>query len=379
MHLASLTVSSKPLQPVLHTCKRCSANGILLNPLRTSRQQLLSSRCKAGEGDGSSSTGSGTSNGKSISSSSSSSLSADDAVQPVMAAALVAGDVTAVESNANTISSGSEQASTSADSASSGAPAKDPISVAAVQANPAATIDAINRMTRLTDEAAAAAAAGASGRQQQQQQPPEDLQTPQQQQPLSATLTFLRVAATNFWSAVQRSLKAILGLLAAAAAAVQGSLSKFPGWVAAQKLQKLKEAADSAPKDATKQAAYLAALNSSHPKEVLARVESKVFSSSPAVVVEYLKALVSTERINEYADAPGLQVSAASAAGSSVSSGIGLGPLPAAGQDHRSLLVLLKELEGLADGSPAAERPGSSLRRPLHVTLQVTGSEQQEE
>lgn len=108
---------------------------------------------------------------------------------------------------------------------------------------------------------------------------------------------------------------------------------------------------------------------------MLARVESKAFSSNPAVVVEYLKALVATERLNEYADHP----SAASASSSSTSSTrgslVGVGALPAPGQDHRSLLALLKELQGLAGGGPGAsgsEAPGSSLRRPLHVVLQVS-------
>jgi len=95
-------------------------------------------------------------------------------------------------------------------------------------------------------------------------------------------------------------------------------------------------------------------------------VESKGFSSNPAVVIEYLKALVATERLNEYAD----PASSSSSRGAMV----GVGATPAPGQDHRSLLVLLKELQGLAGGSPGgSEAPGSSLRRPLHVVLQVGG------
>lgn len=80
--------------------------------------------------------------------------------------------------------------------------------------------------------------------------------------------------------------------------------------------------------------------------------------------MEYLKALVATERLNEYADP-----SSSSSSGSRV----GLGPTPAPGQDHRSLLVLLQELQGLAGGTGevAEAAPGSSLRRPLHVVLQV--------
>jgi hypothetical protein len=139
---------------------------------------------------------------------------------------------------------------------------------------------------------------------------------------------------------------------------------------------------------------------------VLARVEGKAFGSNPAVVVEYLKALVATERLNAYADnsatsaagAPGARAgapaaaaveAAATAASSSSSSSssaaaaapkrgplAGLGPVPAAGQDHRSLITLLQELQGMAGGggpggAGAREEPGSSLRRPLHVVLAV--------
>jgi hypothetical protein len=101
-------------------------------------------------------------------------------------------------------------------------------------------------------------------------------------------------------------------------------------------------------------------------REVLARVESKAYASNPAVVIEYLKALVATERLNEYADPAG------SSSSSSRGSLVGVGATPAPGQDHRSLLALLKELQGLAGGAPGgSEAPGSSLRRPLHVVLQV--------
>lgn len=95
-------------------------------------------------------------------------------------------------------------------------------------------------------------------------------------------------------------------------------------------------------------------------------MESKTYASNPAVVVEYLKALVATERLNEYADSS----SSKGATGTMLVVG---GATPAPGQDHRSLLALLKELQGLAGGGAggSSEAPGSSLRRPLHVVLQV--------
>jgi hypothetical protein len=44
----------------------------------------------------------------------------------------------------------------------------------------------------------------------------------------------------------------------------------------------------------------------------------------------------------------------------------------APGQDHRSLVALLRELQGMAEGQAGSDaEPGSSLRRPLHVVLQV--------
>lgn len=171
-------------------------------------------------------------------------------------------------------SSGSEpQASSSQSSAAAGAgadaaaaAAPSPLTVEAVQSDPAATIDAIQRLTRQQDDAAvsthAAAAAGdtsGSSTSTSQQQ-----QDPQQQQ---SALDGFVAALAKAWAGAQVQWQAAVGFLAAALAAVKASLGKFPAWVAAQKLQKLQEAADAAPTDAGKQAAYLAALNSNaHPR-----------------------------------------------------------------------------------------------------------------
>eukprot|EP00879_Flechtneria_rotunda_P014610 GHRR01015267.1.p1 GENE.GHRR01015267.1~~GHRR01015267.1.p1 ORF type:complete len:605 (+),score=233.34 GHRR01015267.1:179-1993(+) len=251
----------------------------------------------------------------------------------------------------------SSSSSSSDQQASSGNPASaaDPLSltVAAVQADPAGTIDAINRLTRQPgNDTSSSTNSNAEQTQQQDQQ--------QHQQPLHV----LSAAAAGILAAAHKQWMALLSMLAALTSAFKSNLSRFPSWVAAQKLQRLREAADEAPSDAAKQAAFLTALNHTNPKEVLARVESKMYASSSAVVVEYLKALVITERLMEYADA---------SSSSGTAAAVGLGPLPVAGQDHRSLITLLRELQGLAEGSLPDEGPGSSLRRPLHVVLQGPG------
>lgn len=141
------------------------------------------------------------------------------------------------------------------------------LTVEAVQTDPAATIDAIQRLTSPsqgdpTPAAAAsesAAAAGSATTVDQQQQT-------EQQQQQGAFESFLAAVAAA-WAGAQVHWQTLVGFCAAALAAVKASLAKFPAWVAAQKLQKLQEAADGTPTDAGKQAAYLAALNSNaHPR-----------------------------------------------------------------------------------------------------------------
>lgn len=46
--------------------------------------------------------------------------------------------------------------------------------------------------------------------------------------------------------------------------------------------------------------AFLAELNKRDPKAVLRHVEDKTLAVNPAVIVEYLKALVKTNRIAQY-------------------------------------------------------------------------------
>lgn len=141
--------------------------------------------------------------------------------------------------------------------------------------------------------------------------------------------------------------------VAAALAALKAQLARLPAWAHAQRLKKLKQQAEEEPQNAERQALYLAALNVKHPAKVLARVEGRKYASNQAVVVEYLRALVSTGRLQAYANAP---------AG------------PAAGEDHRSLSQLLRELQSQAESEAADESPGASIRRPLHVTVSAPGA-----
>jgi hypothetical protein len=276
------------------------------------------------------------------------------------------------------------QGSGPASSSGVGGSSSDGGDAAAGPLSAAATIDAIQRLTGRDRPAAdgnTAAVAAPS---------PPAAPSGAPKPPLAAAADAARGAAA-----------ALLAALARAWATAAALLQYIPAWVAAQRLRQLREAADEAPADADRQAALLAALNEQRsPRAVLERVESKRYASNSAVVVEYIKALVATERIHEYAstDAEAAAAAAAAtaaaaggppggvaeaAAGAAALSGAALAP----GQDHRSLRQLLRELEAAAvgggggggSGSGAAAAlaaaaddtsPGASLRRPLHVVVQ---------
>lgn len=87
-------------------------------------------------------------------------------------------------------------------------------------------------------------------------------------EPGSATPHFTQ---TSPW----KELSALLASIAAFLWSVVNSIRQFPAWAHAQQLKKLRDLSDEDPKNADKHAAYLAELNKSQPKEVLARVESK--------------------------------------------------------------------------------------------------------
>ncbi|KAK9803020.1 hypothetical protein WJX72_001842 [[Myrmecia] bisecta] len=125
-------------------------------------------------------------------------------------------------------------------------------------------------------------------------------------------------------------------------------LTSLPMWARQRQLQKLQAAYEADPTSTDKFLAYLQALNKSKPAEVIKQVDSHKFNASPAVMVEYFRALVATDRIAEYAD----------------ESGTG------AGESHRSLSQLMKDVQTRVDGEDGAEAPGQSIKRPLHIVLQ---------
>ncbi len=252
-------------------------------------------------------------------------------------------------------------------------PPPEPLSVAGVQADPDATIDAIARLTRAPEQQLQL-------QQQQQEDGEEKAPGKEQQLPPAAAgpVAALAAAAAAAWAAALAAWATLAAAAVRLSAAATARLERVPRWAAARRLSRLRRDADAAPADATAQAALLAALNAaSRHRDVLARVEGRAFASSPSVVVEYLKALVASERLDEYADAGGKAVAAGSSSGgapaAAAAAGVGLGPGLAPGQDHRSLLSLLQELEALAAGGSSTRRdvPGGSVRRPLHVVLQV--------
>lgn len=115
-------------------------------------------------------------------------------------------------------------------------------------------------------------------------------------------------------------------------------------WVQNQQLKALKTASDEDPLNADKHASYLHALNKVDPKAVLGRVDQKEYATNSAVAVEYIKALVLTGKVEDYATAT-------------------------PGTEEKTFTQLLHELEVQAVGRAVEENPGSSPRHPLHVNI----------
>lgn len=123
----------------------------------------------------------------------------------------------------------------------------------------------------------------------------------------------------------------------------------LPAFVQREKLQRLHKKALDDPTNSDRSQAFLSELNKRDSAAVIRHVDSGSMAVNSAVIVEYLKALVKTDRIAQYSD----------------------GGLVRDGEDHRSLAQLLKDLEKRVEGDePAADIVGSTVSRPLHVVLQ---------
>ncbi|CAD7697915.1 unnamed protein product [Ostreobium quekettii] len=125
-------------------------------------------------------------------------------------------------------------------------------------------------------------------------------------------------------------------------------MRKLPAWQRQRHLRRLRAESDANPGDAAKHARLLVQLNQVSPEEVLRRVESGACAGSAAVVVEYLRALVRTGRVDEYDGEGG----------------------PGGADGHRSLPKLLKDLQVLSGGGDLDLTPGGSARQPLYVSLE---------
>jgi ATP-dependent metalloprotease len=311
----------------------------------------------------------------------------------------------------------------------------------------AASARALEALERLTPPSPAAAPAAAAVRaaidplsdpqsdqqqQQQQQQQQSQQQQPQPPQQLPEGVVAFLAAVAAAVARVQGAWARLAAAFAALRLWVERQLDRVPAWAAARRLERAREAADAAPADVAAQVALLRLLNerarrgakaqpssaaaaaapsAATAEEVVQRVESRRFArDAPAVVVEYVKALVLTGRLDRFAAAEEAAAALAEgAAAGATAPAAGTTPfeaaaqlrlladaLPGPGEDHRSLSELLRELQVQAAGGEAAAaaaeaaaaatgtaapgggakallEPGSSLLRPLHVVVQAPG------
>jgi len=174
--------------------------------------------------------------------------------------------------------------------------------------------------------------------------PPSPVQQQQQQQQQQQE----QKASDSPWKELAAAMTALAAFFRSAGHGILALLNRLPLWMQQQHLKKLREAAEEDPKNADKHASLLSELNKVNPREVITRVESKQYASGAAVVAEYLRALVITGKLADYAStAP-----------------------PDRGEDHRSMSQLLREMQTQVATEEQDDVPGSSLRRPLHVTVQ---------
>eukprot|EP00210_Caulerpa_lentillifera_P001774 g1704.t1 len=151
-----------------------------------------------------------------------------------------------------------------------------------------------------------------------------------------------------FQFSFQAMFQPILELLSNIFRFLFGWITHIPAWQRHQHLKKLQAASDADPEDPVKHAQLLKCLNKSRPNDVLERVQSGKYKANEDVIVEYLKALVVTDRLAEYAK----------------------DTVPDTESDHRSLRRLLHDLERLSGGEAVEMTPGGSKRTPLFISIE---------
>lgn len=82
--------------------------------------------------------------------------------------------------------------------------------------------------------------------------------------------------------------------------AVAAWLLNLPAAARRRRLERLEAAADEDPRNPEKEAAYLLALNRTSPAAVIERFEKREHAADSGAVVEYLRALISTDGIARY-------------------------------------------------------------------------------
>eukprot|EP00793_Prasinoderma_coloniale_P002296 PRCOL_00002804-RA len=151
------------------------------------------------------------------------------------------------------------------------------------------------------------------------------------------------------------------------------------------RLRTLRQAADAAPGDAARQAAYLAALAKGGKHDAIV----KRFEATPEAamnasgVAEYLRALVVTNRLKSFTDASGVlekTVASGAVAGSgagakdSKMARVDAAAAALAASDKRTLSQLLEDLGARAGGSAdKSADAGATPARPLHVVMSAAG------
>eukprot|EP00899_Mesostigma_viride_P011764 jgi/Mesvir1/20589/Mv14826-RA.1 len=114
------------------------------------------------------------------------------------------------------------------------------------------------------------------------------------------------------------------------------------------KLESLRIAADNAPGDAAKQAAYYRLLNKTDPAAMVTRYQTGKYAGDAECVLEYMRALVLTDGIDKYSMANSKRGSA---------------------QDNVAVIELLSGMQAQALGKDGLQAVGLTDRRPVHVLL----------